>query len=326
MGDALKRTGVSSRALRPRVAVLSALVVAAAVTSTRIGPAGSPHAVGFAAPAKHAVVSRLFYQQGPFIVSVNALGGSRPRRVRPLDSPGALAGIAVAGSRIFWATDGRRGGDAIFVASGAQGPAVLLVRDLAFPHALIAAGGFLYWADDKGFGRVALDGSRLQRRFIRLPRQRGGGVADGIASDGSYLYFTRCQDGTISRATLDGTRVQIRFIALGDHACPQAITVSAHWLYWSELGVNGTIRRADADGTRVDDTWFRQVPDQGPFEVAAAAQAVFWIWGGPRESFVGRVRSDGSGATARFVRGDNALMAARCTSALCWSDPSHKMR
>ena len=170
------------------------------------------------------------------------------------------------------------------------------------PNSLVAAGGYVYWSDQHAIGRVALDGSHLRRRFVVLPRQPGGGVADGLASDGKHLYFTRCTEHAIGRVDLDSRRVTRTFIATGAKSCPQGIAVAGGHLYWTELG-SGTIGRASLDGGAPDGRWLNIHSDQGPFQLAADAAHVYWTWGGVNgtPAYAGRANIDRSHLKRRFV-------------------------
>ncbi len=177
-----------------------------------------------------------------------------------------------------------------------------LVAGLAGPDSVIAVHGYVYWNDQNAIGRVALNGSHLRRRFIALPQEQGGGVADGLASDGTHLYFSRCEDHTIGRADLNGSHVEERFISVGRRRCPQGIAFAGTHIYWTQLG-SGTIGRANRDGRRVDGRWLDIHTGQGPFQVVADGAHVYWTWGGEdgTPSYTGRADADGSNLDPRFL-------------------------
>ena len=149
---------------------------------------------------------------------------------------------------------------------------------------------------------MALNGSRLQRKFIRLPVEAGGGVADGLASDGRHLYFSRCTDSSIGRADLDGSHVDQRFISLDGRSCPQGLAVAAGHIFWTELG-QGMIGRARLTGRGEDSHWLNIHSDQGPFQVAAGGGRVYWTWGGENgaPSYTGRANANRSHEDRRFL-------------------------
>jgi virginiamycin B lyase len=214
-------------------------------------------------------------------------------------------GIAVAGPYVFWSYEAglhSRGG--VMRASLAGGQIRRLAGNVAAPASLIAVNGFVYWADQNAIGRVAYDGSHLRRHFIVLPQEAGGGVADGLASDGAHLYFSRCQDAAIGRADLDGRHVVPGFISIGPHKrCPQGIAVAGDHIYWTQLG-SGTIGRATLDGRGANSMWLHtRSGAQGPFQIVADTSHIYWTWGGAYRTpnYTGRADADGSHVQPRFL-------------------------
>jgi hypothetical protein len=151
---------------------------------------------------------------------------------------------------------------------------------------------------------VALDGSHLRRRFIVMPAENGGGVADGLASDGAHLYFSRCQDDAIGRADLDGSHLVQQFFSIGPHqACPQGIAIAGGHVYWTQLG-SGMIGRAALDGGGADSAWLDTGSGaQGPFQIVADNSHIYWTWGGAYRTpnYTGRADADGSHVQPRFL-------------------------
>ena len=212
-------------------------------------------------------------------------------------------GITVSRGYVDWVTEtapADRG--SVMRATIGGGGVRSLVSGLPAPNSLVAAGGYVYWSDQHAIGRVALDGSHLRRRFVVLPGQPGGGVADGLATDGKHLYFTRCTEHAIGRVDLDSRRVTRTFIATGAKSCPQGIAVADGHLYWTELG-SGTIGRASLDGGAPDGRWLNIHSDQGPFQLAADAAHIYWTWGGVNgtPAYAGRANIDRSHLKRRFV-------------------------
>jgi hypothetical protein len=249
----------------------------------------------------------LYYetQTGPASFAIDELHLSAHRsstQVVALRNPNVF-GIAVGGRSIYWSTQsGPRDRGAIMRASLDGGPARRLVGGLTDPGSVVAVGGYVYWNDRHGIGRVALNGSHLRRTLIRLPGEAGGGVADGLASDGRHLYFSRCADDTIGRADLSGRHVHQRFIALAAHSCPQGVAVTARHIFWTELG-QGIIGRAGLDGGGVNAQWLNVRSRQGPFQVAVGDGHVYWTWGGENgsPSYTGRANADRSHLQRRFL-------------------------
>jgi hypothetical protein len=212
-------------------------------------------------------------------------------------------GIAVDRRSLYWTFQAGVTGRGAIMRVSLDGRHVRrLVGGLRSPQSLIAVDGYVYWSDQNAIGRVRFDGSRVRRQFIDLPRERGGGVADGLASDGRHVFFSRCLDHTIGRANLDGTHVDARFLSLGRASCPQGIAVAAGHLYWTQLG-SGTIGRATLGGRDAKPRWLNVHTDQGPFQVVADARNVYWNWGGVAgtPSFTGRANADGSQLDPRFL-------------------------
>lgn len=89
------------------------------------------------------------------------------------------------------------------------------------------------------FGRANIDGSAPDEAFMT---RRGR----WLAVDGTYIYWTDPNEGTIGRAELDGSNPEPEFITgLSD---PQGIAVDSGHIYWSNAGTN-SIGRADLNGS-----------------------------------------------------------------------------
>lgn len=284
-------------------------ILAAAVVSWLAMLAGLGSSPAGARPA-----SSLYFQKGRAIDRLSLVAPARTTRVVGLGSGAELPAIVVAGRYVYWAVaTGHAGADTIMRALLDGRDVRRLVGDLTFPDSLTAAGGYLYWADQNSIGRIGLGGSHLQRRFVSLAQERGGGVAEGLASDGTYLYFSRCQDSEIGRVDLDGTHVDDGFIGLGSTHCPQGLAVAGGEIYWTELGTtgDGTIGRAALDGSGADAGWLDTHTDQGPFQVAADGSHVYWTSGGAAgsPSFTERANADGSHVDPRFLQGSEFALA-----------------
>lgn len=214
-----------------------------------------------------------------------------------------MFGLAVAAGYVYWTTESAPvGRGAIWRAPLGGGRPRRLVAGLSQPASLVAVGGELYWDDKTAIGRLALPGGHVDRRFLVLPEEMGGGVADGLASDGRYLYFSRCEDDAIGRVRLNGTGLDPALITIASRACPQGLAVGGGHLYWTELGL-GTIGRANLNGTGATLRWLHIRSDQGPFQIAADGVHVYWTWGGVAgsPSYTGRADADGSHLDRRFL-------------------------
>jgi hypothetical protein len=283
-----------------------ALTGAAALSLCAVVATGAEAAPRAASRARPAAV--LYYEtRAPTgllaIARLNLRGSRRSTPIVMLPNVGVF-GLAVARRHLFWVTETAPADRGAIMSAGIDGRDVrTLVGGLRAPNSIVAAGGFVYWSDEHGIGRVALNGSRPRRRFVALPQERGGGVADGLASDGRHLYFSRCTEHAIGRIDLEPRRVTRDFLATGPGSCPQGLAVAGGHLYWTELG-SGRIGRSDLGGGTADDRWLSIHSDQGPFQLAADAAHVYWTWGGVDGSpaFTGRVSANRSHLDRRFLR------------------------
>jgi len=256
-----------------------------------------------AAPAPTALYFEA--QTGLKSFAIDALGLSAHRRVTQVIAlrNGNVYGIAVGARSIYWSTQsGPRGRGAIMRAPLDGGRAHRLVGGLTDPASVVVVGRHVYWDDRSAIGRVGLNGSHPHPKLIRLPAEAGGGVADGLTSDGRHLYFSRCSDNTIGRADLNGSHLHQRFLSLGGRSCPQGLAVSAGHLFWTELG-QGRIGRARLDGHDLEPHWFNIHSHQGPFQIAVGGGHVYWTWGGENgsPSYTGRAEVNRSHLDRRFL-------------------------
>jgi beta-lactamase class A len=271
-----------------------------------VGIAGSsPSPAAAATPVGRA--GALYYETatstGTLAIDRLSLSGPAARRQVAVVGNVTVYGIAVAGPWIYWSTaSGPRARGAIMRAPLNGGSARTLVGGLTDAGSVVAAGRWVYFTDERSIARVALTGSHLRRDFIALPQERGGGVADGLATDGVHLYFSRCQDDTIGRVDLDGRDLRRAAIVLASRTCPQGIAVAGSRVYWTELG-SGRIGRASLDGRSIDRRWLDTRSDQGPFQIVADRAHVYWTWGGEADtpSYTGRADADGSHLDRRFL-------------------------
>ena len=276
-----------------------AAIVASAVVLLSAGSAASST---LAQPAR-----ALYYETAvsPATYAIDELNLSAPKVSTQVVKLGSASvfGIAVGGPYVYWSTErGPRGRGAIMRASLNGEHVRRVVGGLTSAGSVIAVHGYVYWDDQDAIGRVALDGSHLQRHFIDLTPEQEGVVADGLASDGTYLYFSRCDANTIGRADLDGNHVEERLISLGAKSCPQGLAVTGTHVYWTQLG-SGTIGRARLNGRDVDGRWLNIHSRQGPFQVVADRADVYWTWGGVdgSPSYTGRADANRSHLDRRFL-------------------------
>jgi hypothetical protein len=259
-------------------------------------------------PAAHASAApgELYYINGTEIMRVPVTGGP-PQRVVNAGSD-SVTGMAIADGRLFWVNEISSSQPIDYITLNGPARVHTLVTGLNFPDGLVAAGGWLYYVDQNAIGRVRFNGTGLTRRFVSLAHEPGGEVADGLATDGSYLYFSRCQNDEIGRVALSGAGLDMAFITLPRYACPQQVAVGSTHIYWTELG--GHLGRAGLNGTGASATWLNIRENQGPFNVAADSTSVYWDWGGAAGSpmYVGTASTGGTGVRTHFLTGQGAFV------------------
>lgn len=175
---------------------------------------------------------------------------------------------------------------------------------------VLVVGDRVLWTGDRGLSSIGVDGGDLRKVDIALPQEDGGGVAEGLAFDGTYVYFSRCQDGTIGRVRPDGTDLDAAFISVLD-GCPQGLDTGGGYLYWTELGLGSydppRIGRASTGGGDVQSYWLLTDDVLGPYDVAVSDDYVFWSHGVSNGAggydYVGRANIDGSDPIPHFVTG-----------------------
>ena len=258
--------------------------------------------------------SFLYYQDGAWIDRVALTPKHRP--VHVIDTKSGPLAIAVAGSHVFWTdeSDDAAGFGSSIMEADADGRHVrTLVSGLPITISLAAAHGYVYWPDEDGIGRVAVDGTHQDRSYIPLPPENGGGVADGLAITGSHLFFSRCQDGTVGRVDLDGHSIRQNLVSLGWPNCPQALATDGGRVYWAELGEAGEsygrIGSATRGGGDIEEASLVINSEDGPFGIAAGGGSMFWAWGGATGSpeYVARSQIHGLKVNSKFVTGGSAI-------------------
>src|SRR6266480_2108656 len=136
--------------------------------------------------------TRLYYQDGAWLWSVK-LGAPRTR-TRLVRVGYESGGLAVTPRYIFWMSLTAPGGQSLYRFARDGTHRVRLVGKLDSPSGLVAVGNRVYWIDGNAIGTVSANGSGAHRKLVVPPQEYGGGVGDGLASDGRYLYFSRAQE------------------------------------------------------------------------------------------------------------------------------------
>jgi hypothetical protein len=292
------------------VMAAGALAVAGCVTAlVGTGAAAAGQAPG-TAQAKAELSSpprgSLYYVSGEYIVR-DPLAGGKVQRVAKVGNV-SVTGIAVSGNRLFWVTLNGLGGSLDYATLSGTPVVHTLVSNLSFSVGLVATDGWLFWADQNAIGRVRPNGTQLTRHFVVPPQEFGGGVANGLATDGQHLFFSRCQNNEISRVNVNGHGLDLSFIRLPAKSCPQGLAVGNDHLYWAELASH--VGRATLQGDGASDTWLNIHSNQGPFNVAADNSNVYWDWGGAANSpeHVGTARVNGTGLRTSLFLGQGAFL------------------
>jgi hypothetical protein len=299
------------RCTRVRILLAAGVTALTAAATMLAGPAVAGAAV-FRPPtaAVDAVVHAkktpgdLYYVAGGYIMRVPVSGGATKRVVHVGDV--SVTGIAIADNRLYWVTLTGANDAISYVGLKGAPHAHMLVGRLDFPVGLVAADGWLYWADENAIGRVRPNGTKLSRQFIKLPQETGGGVANGLATNGHYLFFSRCQNAEIGRANFGGGGVA--YIKLSKGACPQGLAIGGSEMYWAEVG--GHIGRATVQGTHISSNWLGIRTQDGPFNLAADDDNIYWDWGGVAGSpiHVGRAHASGRGFDSSIFIGQGAFL------------------
>jgi len=299
---------------REAIACFAAIVLSAcwlgglSTERTSAAAASRPEAgAAFQAAASVASGGDLYFvsSSGEYIERWPVAGGAAHQVAK---APGnGVAGMTIVGKRLFYLGLNGVSGSLDYVALGGPQQVHVLVGNLSFPVGIVAVDGWLYWVDQDAIGRVRPNGADLSRRFITLPQENGGGIANGLATDGSYLYFSRCQDAEIGRVDPAGQGLDPAFILLGKGNCPQGLAVGNDHVYWTDLGVG--VGRATLSGADIDNNWLDVHTQAGPFFVVADNTDVYWDWGGVAQSptHVGRAKVDGAGLDRTLLLGQGAL-------------------
>lgn len=195
--------------------------------------------------------------------------------------------MALVPGHVFWASCTTIPPDRLFRIDPARGTRQALVARLDCPDGVVVARGWVYWASDATIGRVKPDGSGLNRSLVTATHSDAGGVADGLATDGNYLYFSRCRcpTSTIARVRLDGSGLDRDFISIPyRYFCPMSLSYAAGHLYWMWTDDNtpagrSYIARASTSGDQLDPKWL-DLKSSGNFNTAVVDGRLYWEWGG----------------------------------------------
>jgi hypothetical protein len=251
-----------------------------------------------------AAPSRMYYSRSFRIMSLDVAPlGKEVVRVPHIQSKGAA--MAVTKQYLFW-IDGVDGSPvaALWRSNRDGTDAHPILKNVYATGELAVIGQFIYILESAGISRAALDGSGVLRDVVKLTPDLLGDGADGLATDGHYLYFSHCGKGTISRVSPDGSGLVASFISTGKDTCPQALATAGRFIYWGELDGSipsdpGRIGRALLDGSEANDRWLLVRSHDAPYAIAADGRFVYWthVVVLPKHKFrhdIDRARVDGT--------------------------------
>jgi virginiamycin B lyase len=138
--------------------------------------------------------------------------------------------------------------------------------------AVAVSSDYLYWGGTFGIGRVPLYGPEIAETLVRtVPTTGALPVVNGLALDGSHIYWTTSSDDSIGRANLDGSDQSPQFISGIEDPC--GVAVDGSFIYWGGVLAIG---RARLDGSGVEKGF---VPTTGSFHscgVAVDSEHLYW--------------------------------------------------
>lgn len=305
------------RAPRSTAAAIVA-VVAAVLTSCGSESPARPLDAGQPSPSvsasMSAAASTLYFQAGQTIARLNIEDGTSSRVVDV--GTAGVVGIVPTSSRLYWVelSHQKSVGDSIWSVANDGSDKKLLVSNLDVPTDLVRVDGYVYWADLHGLGRVSLDGSKVERRYFKLPRQRGGGTADGLAASDDTLLASYCDPARIERIKLGANPQLTDAMPVPARTCPEEIAAVNDLVYWAALGGGvhsgefGEIGVLGPNGQELS-TALDTRRESGPWSLAADGRYVYWTWGGDAglPAYIARASVRTGKIQQRFQRGAGAL-------------------
>lgn len=163
------------------------------------------------------------------------------------------------------------------------GGVVALVAMLVAPG---SAAAYIYWGNggDQGIGRADLGGGAAMETFIHAESP------EGLAVDGTHLFWGEFNTGAIGRAGFDGSDPDSSFITGGRN--PFGVAVGNGHVYWANVNEN-TIGRANLDGTDVG--------------VAVEGEHIYWV---NDETSIGRANLEGGEVDESFISAPGSIAIA----------------
>lgn len=126
-------------------------------------------------------------------------------------------------------------------------------------------------------------------------------VVQGIAVDGTYLYFAQATGGAIGRIKLDGTGLNKNFISTAGIGVTNLACNATH-IYWTNENET-TIGRAKIDGTEVNKAFIAS----GTGVKGIALDATYVYWNSNVKAEIGRSKLDGTEVNKAFIAGTGAF-------------------
>ena len=218
----------------------------------------------------------------------------------PLDAGGACTNAALACTVRLSAsrkTNGSGPGG-----TDPEGPA-----PAAFMWASADGGKSFFTSSEDLTDDASTGASQVAPGIVRTPAGGGGAIepglvnapANGIAVDGSHLYWANPSAGSIGRAHLDGSDAEELASGL---ASPGWVAVGGEYLYWTSPatvseGDDGSIGRLRLDGTSPPEPDFIAAAGD-PKGIAVDAAHVYWSNGSAHA--ISRAGIDGGGVEPSF--------------------------
>ena len=260
-------------------------------------------------------LNQLVVHRGGYYVRWRPGAATSPVRILPDRLMPALS-LAASDHQLYWLQGIKQSAFGTLIRSmPSDGRRPITVARVGAAFGLAVSGDYVYWGAPGAIGRVSIDGTRAQRRFLVIPRQKSGDIANGLAADENYLYISQCFNGRIGRIPLNvrEPHPRVDWIIHTD-TCPQDIAVSDGYIYWggNDGTSEGVIGRATLEGGRPNESWTRIRSAAGPFDIAVANGFVYWVWGGiaGAPSFLGRVSIDGGGISRKVLTVGSGPIAA----------------
>lgn len=185
------------------------------------------------------------------------------------DSSAGCAGIAVTGSKIYWAIPA---GNSIGEANldGTQ-PNYGFITGLENPCGVAVDSTALYWTEFKGqtIGRANLAGGEVDRSFITGLKE-----PCGVAVTGEYIYWTantaESPESHLTRRPLGGGLAEDLYGTSSANLC--GVAVDSQHVYWGGFGES--IGRAGLDGSNLEPSFVTGI--ERPCGVAVDGSSIYW--------------------------------------------------